>query len=161
MMLESINEAALTEMRHILEGIRDGQYKLDQRNWHCGSFHCFFGWKQVLDVRLWAKRNNYQLKEYGMSKEEWQMLAARAGGRYTVEIHVKEAWGLTQTECDLLSQGSNTLETLFVMVSYFELGHRLRTVDDTLTFYDWAKDNWETYIKQAYKTGGADAELGS
>lgn len=47
---EPLPKKVTDEMIDILNKIKSGEYKHYQGHWHCGSAHCFFGWKHYSDA---------------------------------------------------------------------------------------------------------------
>lgn len=109
----------IDEMQYILDRIEDGTFKHDQENWHCGTAHCFFGWKQMLDLqKVEGFKCPERIKvESGDDERLGILFQVRNVSRGAVRNYVQRAWGLMAKEASYLANGMRRFEELQVAVT--------------------------------------------
>jgi hypothetical protein len=148
------------EMRDIISKIESNVYHHAQESWHCGTSHCFAGFKEVRDYAKHSTGNaalrkklicDTDIRRYGDNMNAWRNEQCGSSALIsTTYDYAKWAWGLTVFEADALFDGSRSLYQIKQMVENFENG--LRKVrhcendfpDDPDFSYAWVKpEDWK------------------
>jgi len=98
-----------------LETIKANPEHWNQKNWHCGSSHCFAGFAELLSFGLPINSEVDTLKE---DKRLYEPVNRRVGFNWFTKGNATEALGLTEEDATLLFAGGNLLEELESMVKH-------------------------------------------
>lgn len=144
--LDVISPEAIADMIRIFEGLCSGSLKHIQPMFHCGTAHCFAGWKEVLDalnafsLLFLTKSEGYPAFEKWGALEWENHLDTYAPEIFSdclfnedVEIHkfnrpwhyAKRKWGLTKLESNTLFHHYATLEHQGIVLGLLARGYRL------------------------------------
>jgi hypothetical protein len=139
--------AVLRDMEYILIQIENGNYEHYQGRWHCGSAHCFLGWKITRDLKNKANielepananaftetyRNSFEV----LAKAREILGVPNFFEPDSIEAYCGREWGLTKDELGMLATSSNTVQDLRRMIDMFKKGYRYCTVHEYLA-WDW------------------------
>ena len=122
--------SVIKEMLDILARIKSGELNHQQRNWHCGTAHCFGGWKLMLD----AKNRIEDFEPIGQNamriRGGWDDIIFSVFGfsmddGIALHYYLAAQWKLSIMEVSLLTNQNNTFDDLVAFVKRIRQGYRL------------------------------------
>lgn len=112
----------MSNLRKVLDWIKDNPEHWDQKRWHCGTSHCFIGVADMFLLGLSPKESVKHDSFYG----------------YTA---VKAYLGITRSEFSMLCHSANTLQDLEFYIEQIERTPRVLHCGEKWTFngepFDW------------------------
>lgn len=148
---KKVPKSAINEMRRILKIAKLGDSsKYSQKTFHCGTAHCFAGWKIVFDYKkankipratqiiftLPLQSSMVEFCETKLLKKfDKDTLAALSVwlryqfGRtmYIQYVYAMTSWGLSHEEADLLFNPNATVRTIEEAIDKLASGYRKRS----------------------------------
>lgn len=135
-----LSDEALEEMRFIMDGILSGTLNHIQTHFHCGTAHCFAGWKVVLD----AKKKCPSLDIHDVIHDDYLGLVINTDFSNSEEwSYAQEDWGLTYCESAILFNVCATKAEQDFLVSQLEQGQRFERRKDFDKLYEERTENDE------------------
>lgn len=95
-------------LQKTLDTIKANPQHWDQKNWHCGTSHCFAGFAELIANNLSIETSNEQVRALKLNGK----LESNTG-RYAEKL-----LGISDDDGDALFDAYNTLEVLEQMVAY-------------------------------------------
>lgn len=124
------------EMMLIIKRIELGIYRHNQDTWHCGTSHCFFGWKIAIDVAKYLNAIPETLdfsRDPEVTRAEYELyysvpakfVLLNEGREGAITGYVMQKWGLNRYEKYWFASGRRTLSELRQGVERLQQGYRI------------------------------------